>query len=87
MTDSNDPVARIPLVAPGTEHERAAPVFDAFMKTRGKVPNLFRAVAHQPAIVETLHAHMGAVMGAGTVSVLLKELLSVRVSQINLCEY
>jgi len=87
MTDSTDPVARLPLIAPGTEHERVTPVFDAFIKQRGKVPNLFRAIAPQPAITETLAAHMQAVMGAGTVSTLLKELLSVRVSQINACEY
>jgi alkylhydroperoxidase family enzyme len=87
MTESDEPVARLPLVAPGAEAAEVTPVFDAFIAQRGRVPNLFRAIAHQPAITATLTAHMQAVMGAGTVSTLLKELLSVRVSQINLCEY
>jgi alkylhydroperoxidase family enzyme len=62
-------------------------LFDAFVRERGKVPNLFRVAAHRPEIVSTLRVHMNAVMGPGTVDVLLKELVAVRVSQINNCEY
>ena len=87
MTTPVDPVARLPLLAPGEEAPSTTPVFDAFIAQRGRVPNLFRAIAHHPAITATLTAHMQAVMGPGTVSVLLKELLSVRVSQVNACEY
>ena len=61
--------------------------FSQFIRERGKVPNLFRVTARSPAITATLAAHMRAVMRAGEVEVLLKELLSVRVSQINNCEY
>ena len=73
----------------GADHadESVRAVFDAFMRERGKVPNLFRVAAHRPQIVTTLRAHMDAVMGPGTVDLLLKELLAVRVSQINNCEY
>jgi alkylhydroperoxidase family enzyme len=61
--------------------------FQRFIAERGKVPNLFRIAAHRPDITRTLADHMRAVMEAGDVSKLLKELLSVRVSQINNCEY
>lgn len=61
--------------------------FQRFIAERGKVPNLFRVAAHRPDITRTLADHMRAVMEAGDVSRLLKELLSVRVSQINNCEY
>jgi alkylhydroperoxidase family enzyme len=61
--------------------------FQRFIDERGKVPNLFRVAAHRPQIARTWAEHMRAVMGAGDVPVLLKELLSVRVSQINGCEY
>ena len=61
--------------------------FQRFINERGKVPNLFRVAAHRPDITRTLADHMRAVMEAGDVSRLLKELLSVRVSQINNCEY
>jgi alkylhydroperoxidase family enzyme len=70
-------------------HEQPAlrEIFQGFIEERGKVPNLFRVAAHRPQIARTLAAHMRAVMGPGEVSELLKELLSVRVSQINNCEY
>lgn len=61
--------------------------FQRFIEERGKVPNLFRVAAHRPQIARTLAEHMRAVMGPGEVPVLLKELLSVRVSQINGCRY
>jgi alkylhydroperoxidase family enzyme len=61
--------------------------FQRFIDERGKVPNLFRVAAHRPDLTRTLADHMRAVMEAGDVSRLLKELLSVRVSQINNCEY
>lgn len=62
-------------------------MFDSFLRTRGNVPNLFRALAHRPTIVETLAAHLQAVTGPGTVPTQLKELLVVRVSQLNGCDY
>ena len=61
--------------------------FQRLIEERGKVPNLFRVAARRPAIAHTLAEHMRAVMGPGDVDPLLKELLSVRVSQINGCEY
>lgn len=79
--------SRIPRLTSDEADKSVAPVFDAFVRERGVVPNLFRVAAHNPEIVRTLREHMVAVMGPGQVPVLLKELLSVRVSQINGCEY
>ncbi len=80
--------SRVERLTPERVDERARPALDAIGKERGGVvPNLFRVAAHRPEIVETLYAHMKAVMGKGTVPQLLKELLSVRVSQINGCVY
>jgi alkylhydroperoxidase family enzyme len=70
-----------------TVAEPVREVFDAFVRERGKVPNLFRVAAHRPEIVSTLRAHMNAVMGPGTVDLLLKELVAIKVSYINNCEY
>jgi alkylhydroperoxidase family enzyme len=78
---------RLPRVEPANAPEEVQPTFDAFVRQRGKVPNLFRVAAHAPGVAATLATHLGAVMGPGTVPVLLKELLSVRVSHINLCDY
>ena len=78
---------RVPRLAADAADAPVREAFAAFVQERGKVPNLFRVAAHRPEIVTTLRAHMTAVMGPGTVDVLLKELVAVRVSQINGCEY
>ena len=76
--------SRIERLTPERVEEAARATLDAIGKERGGViPNLFRIAAHRPEIVRTLYAHMKAVMGKGTVPQLLKELISVRVSQIN----
>ena len=62
-------------------------MFDGYLRERGNVPNMFRTAAHRPEILRTLIAHFRAIMETGTVEPKLKELLTVRVSQINRCEY
>ena len=64
-----------------------AAVFDRFMKERGNIPNMFRTVAHRPEIMKTMVAHFRAVMETGTVPAKLKELVIVRTTQINRCQY
>jgi alkylhydroperoxidase family enzyme len=65
----------------------SAAIYEHYLKERGNVPNMFRTVAHRPEIFRTLIAHFRAIMETGTVPARLKELLTVRVSQINTCEY
>lgn len=84
MTDQQ---ARVPLPPLEDAPPDVARLFDAFMRERGNVPNLFRAASLRPPIVLTLFAHLRAVTGPGEVPVLLKELLTVRVSQLNSCAY
>jgi alkylhydroperoxidase family enzyme len=64
-----------------------AEIYDVYLKERGNVPNMFRTVAHRPEILRTMIAHFRAVMNTGTVPAKLKELVIVRTSQINKCEY
>jgi alkylhydroperoxidase family enzyme len=66
---------------------QSAEIFELFLKERGNVPNMFRTVAHRPEIFRTMIAHFRAVMNTGTVPAKLKELVIVRTSQINQCEY
>ena len=83
----NDDQGRLPRVEPDQAADEVRPSFDRFIRERGKVPNLFRVAAHRPSIGATLADHMRAVMGPGTVDMRLKELISIRVSHINRCEY
>jgi alkylhydroperoxidase family enzyme len=62
-------------------------VFDIYLKERGNVPNMFRTAAHRPEILRTMIAHFRAIMNTGTVPARLKELVIVRTSQLNQCEY
>ena len=62
-------------------------IFDQYLRERGNVPNMFRTVAHRPEYLRTMIAHFRTVMNTGTVPTKLKELLTVRVSQLNGCEY
>ncbi len=62
-------------------------IYDLYLKERGNVPNMFRTVAHRPEILRTMIAHFRAVMNTGTVPARLKELVIVRTSQINRCQY
>jgi alkylhydroperoxidase family enzyme len=67
--------------------EQSQGIFDHYLKARGNVPNMFRTFAHRPEILRTMIAHFRAVMETGTVPAKLKELVIVRTSQINRCEY
>jgi alkylhydroperoxidase family enzyme len=79
--------SRLPGIDPAAPPEEVRPTFDAYIRERGKVPNLFRVAAHHPGITVKLAALQATVMGPGEVPVLLKELLATRVSHINLCDY
>ena len=67
--------------------ESTGAIYDRYMRTRGNVPNMFRTVAHRPEIFETMIAHFEAILNTGTLTTKLKELVIVRTSQLNGCEY
>ena len=83
MTDAS----RLPGIDPATAPDEVRPTFDAYVRERGKVPNLFRVAGNHPRITVKLAALQAEVMGPGEVAVVLKELLATRVSHINLCDY
>jgi len=79
-----------PRIAPLTADQAAPdvrPIFDAYLRERGNIPNMFRTVALRPSHLRTMIAHFRAVMNEGTVPPLLKELLWVRISHLNHCRY
>lgn len=62
-------------------------IYDRYIKQRGNVPNMFRTVAHRPEIFQTMIAHFEAILNTGTLPLKLKELVIVRTSQLNHCDY
>ncbi len=80
-------MARIRPIDPDEVGPDAWDVFARFAQERGAVPNMFRTMALRTAIMRTAAEHMRAIFSTGTVDKRLKEMLAVRVSQINDCHY
>ena len=78
---------RVSKLSPDQVDSQTREVFNAFLKERGNIPNMFRTAAHRPEIMRTLTAHLRAVMSTCTVEKKLKEFVAVRVSHINHCDY
>lgn len=53
----------------------------------GSMSTLFRTMARRPEIMQRSMQLLETVMRSGTVDPRLKELLAVRVSQVNYCSY
>ncbi|HEX8996324.1 MAG TPA: carboxymuconolactone decarboxylase family protein [Ktedonobacterales bacterium] len=78
---------RIRPLGPDEATPEAREVLEGFVRERGNMPNMFRTMALRPEIMRTAADHMKAVFNTGTVETRLKEMLAVRVSQINDCHY
>jgi alkylhydroperoxidase family enzyme len=78
---------RIRPLDPGEAGPEMDALFARFAEQRGNIPNMFRTMAYRPAIAQTAAAHLAAIFDDGTVEPRLKEMLAVRVSQINDCAY
>ncbi|HLI33825.1 MAG TPA: carboxymuconolactone decarboxylase family protein [Terriglobia bacterium] len=78
---------RLSKLSPDQVDGQSREVFNHFLKERGNIPNMFRTMAHRPEIMKTMTDHFRAVMNTGTVEKKLKEMVAVRVSHINHCDY
>jgi alkylhydroperoxidase family enzyme len=87
MKTSTESQPRISRLSKDQVDAETGQVFDIYLKERGNVPNMFRTAAHRPEILRTMIAHFRAIMNTGTVPARLKELVIVRTSQLNQCEY
>ena len=55
-------MARISRLGRRDVTETVGEIYDRYVRQRGNVPNMFRTVAHRPEILETMIAHMEAVL-------------------------
>ena len=85
--ETSESTPRIRPRDPEEVDARVRRIFESFLKERGNIPNMFRTVGALPKHLTTMIAHFSTVMSEGSVPVLLKELLSIRVSSINRCRY
>ncbi|HEX3377614.1 MAG TPA: carboxymuconolactone decarboxylase family protein [Candidatus Acidoferrales bacterium] len=78
------------VVNPLTKEQAAPELQDTFEKLAGragKVPNIFAAMAHRPAVLSAFLPLYKAVVNQGTVEAKYKELAYLRTSMVNGCEY
>jgi alkylhydroperoxidase family enzyme len=63
------------------------PIYDGVAKKLGKMPNIFGLMAHRPDVLAKFLPFYSAVIEGGTVEARYKELVYLRTSLINGCEY
>ena len=82
-------MATLPLLSDEDAGAEARAVFDDIRATRGgaEINNFWRALAHDPALLEATWSRLKSVMGPGTLDPLTKEMVYVAVSVANGCSY
>ena len=80
-------MARIPMVEPANEPPQLAPVFEQLRRTRGRVPGMYRTLAHQPAILAAHRAYFHAALDAGALARGFKEKIAYKVALLCGSEY
>lgn len=76
-------MSRISRVGRDEVTPETAAVFNTVDTRRGNVVNMFRVMAHRPAIFSTMPARFAAILNTGTVPTRLREPIVVRTSQVN----
>ena len=76
-------MSRIPLLAA----EEAPPLSRVWYAPDGSASTLTRSLATAPDLLETLMPFLGQVMGESAVDLATKELVILRVSELNGCRY
>lgn len=80
-------MARIKPLEPNEVDNEAKEIFEDFLRDRGNIPNMFRTLAYRPKLLKNAFDHFMSVLKTGTVDFKLKEMIAVRVSQMNECGY
>jgi uncharacterized peroxidase-related enzyme len=66
--------------------EKVKPVFEGMQKKLGTVPNVFRAMAHNPDMLEAFLA-LNATLPRTQLNGKLRELAYIKTSELNECDY
>jgi AhpD family alkylhydroperoxidase len=80
-------MARIALVSPEDEPADLRPTFDQLRTTRGRVPGMYRTLAHHPAILHAHRAYFHAALDTGLLDRKFKEKIAFRVATLRGSDY
>jgi AhpD family alkylhydroperoxidase len=78
---------RIPLLEREQVPAEVAAVYDALLKQRGVVPNMFKTLAHTPALALGMAGFLKALLGDSALPGWYKELVAIRISVIHDSQY
>lgn len=78
---------RIPLLERDQVTPEIANVYDALLKTRGIVPNMFKTLAHTPALALATAGYLKALLSDGALPGHYKELVAMRLSFLLSSQY
>ena len=70
---------RVPMVEPDNEPVELKPVFDQLRRTRGRVPGMYRTLAHHPAILAAHRGYFNAALDEGHLTRAFKERIVFKV--------
>jgi alkylhydroperoxidase family enzyme len=73
---------RIPFVAAEDEPEALRPVFEQLRATRGRVPGMYRTLAHQPAVLAAHRGYFHAALDSGVLPRPFKEKIAFKVARL-----
>jgi uncharacterized peroxidase-related enzyme len=82
-----DRTPRIPLLERDQVAPEVANAYDALLKTRGVVPNMFKTLAHTPALALATAGYLKALLSDGALPGAYKELIATRLSMLLGSEY
>ena len=79
-------MSRLPLVDPSRAQGKSHELFEAIRGKMGRVPNMMKAMANSPAVLEGYLAFSGA-LGAGSLDPKVRERISIEIAESNGCGY
>ena len=75
-------MAHLPMVEPNDEPAELKAVFDQLRQTRGRVPGMYRTLAHQPAVLAAHRAYFHAALDTGVLPRPFKEQVAFKVARL-----
>lgn len=75
-------MSRVPLIEPTSEPQELRRVFDQLRQTRGRVPSMYRTLAHRPDVLTAHRAYFHAALDAGELPRPFKEKIAYKVARM-----
>jgi len=87
MTTETALESRVAMAERDAVPAEVAALYDKLEAERGRVPNMFKALANVPALAMGVAGFLKPLMGEGALPAWYKELVATRVASLNRCEY